>query len=79
MQLSKLMDGASLFNTAGLFGRLGDRPEALRRFRKAIDSGFRSIRHLKEFLTDEKEGIVSLAGTPEYEEVKRIVEKLSEP
>jgi TolB-like protein len=79
MKLTNLKDGASLFNTACLFGKLGDRPEALRTFRKAIEAGFRSISHLKEFLTDENEGIAALAGTPEYEEVKRMVEKLSEP
>jgi hypothetical protein len=79
MKLTDLKDGSSLYNTACLFGLLGDRPEALRTFRKAVEAGFRSIRHLKEFLTDAKEGVVALAGTPEYEEVKRMVEKLSEP
>ena len=66
----------SLYNTACLFGRLGDRPEALRTFRKAIEAAYRNIRLLKEFLTDEKEGILALHGTPEYEEVKRMVEKI---
>ena len=45
-------------------------------FRKAIEAGIKDTRLLKEFLTDEKEGIASLAGTPEYEEVKRMVERL---
>lgn len=53
--------------------------ESLRTFRKAIEAGFSDIRLLKEFLTDEKEGIAALAGTPEYEEVKGMVEKMSEP
>ncbi|HET6400869.1 MAG TPA: TIR domain-containing protein [Candidatus Kapabacteria bacterium] len=79
MQLTNLKDGGSLSNMAGLFGKLGDKTEALRTFRKAIEAGYRNIRELKEFLTDEKEGIVSLAGTPEYEEVKQMVEKMSEP
>lgn len=76
VKLKDMKDGVSLFNTACLFGSLGDKSEALRTFRKAIEAGLRSISHLKGFLSDEKEGIVSLAGTPEYEEVKRIVEKI---
>ncbi len=76
MKLANLRDGASLYNTACLFGLLDDKPEALRTFRKAIEAGYRNIRLLKEFLTDEKEGILSLSGTPEYEEVKRMVEQI---
>jgi TolB-like protein/Flp pilus assembly protein TadD len=76
MKLTNLKDGNSLYNTACLFGMLGDPSEALRTFRKALEAGFRNIRFLKEFLTDEKEGIASLAGTSEYEEVKRMVERL---
>jgi adenylate cyclase len=79
IELKQMKDGVSLFNTAYLFGRIGDPAEALGTFRKAIEAGFSDIRFLKEFLTDEKEGIVSLAGTPEYEDVKRIVEGISEP
>ncbi len=30
--------------------------------------------HLKEFLSDENDGMLALHGTPEYEEVKRMVE-----
>jgi adenylate cyclase len=76
MKLNNLKDGTSLFNTASLFAKLGDLSEALRTFRKAIEAGFRNTRYLKEFLTEEKDGIVALAGTPEYEEVKRMVEQL---
>ncbi|HZK76410.1 MAG TPA: TIR domain-containing protein [Candidatus Kapabacteria bacterium] len=76
MKLTNLKDGISLFNTAFLFGKLGDRPETLRTFRKAIEAGFRDIRHLKEFLTDEKEGVLALQGTPEYEIAKQMVEKI---
>ena len=79
MKLTNLKDGNSLYNTAFLFGKLGDPSEALRTFRKAIEAGFRSIRLLKEFLTDEKEGILTFQGTPEYEIVRQMVEKLSEP
>jgi adenylate cyclase len=79
MKLTNLKDGASLYNTACFFVRLDDPPEALRTFRKAIEAGFRSIGHLKEFLTDEKDGVGVLQGTPEWEEVRGMVEKLSEP
>ncbi len=76
MKLTNLKDGSSLYNTACIFGKLGDPSEAIRTFRKAIEAGFRSIRHLKGFLTDENEGILALQGTPEYEEVKRMVEEI---
>jgi TolB-like protein/cytochrome c-type biogenesis protein CcmH/NrfG len=76
IELKRMKDGASLFNIACLFGDLGDKSEALGTFRKAIEAGFKDTRHLKKFLTDEKEGITSLAGKPEYEEVKRMVEAL---
>jgi adenylate cyclase len=76
MKLTSLKDGLSLYNAACLFGRLGDKPESLRTFRKAIEAGLRNIRYLKEFLADEKDGLLALQGTPEYEEVKRMVEAL---
>jgi len=76
MKLTNLKDGVSLFNTACLFGRLGDPSEALRIFRKAIEAGLRDIRVLKEFLTDENSGVFALQGTPEWEEVKGMVEAL---
>ncbi len=74
MKLTNLKDGSSLYNTAYLFGQLGDHSEALRTLRKAIEAGYRNIRHLKEFLADES--VLALQGTPEYEEVKRMVEKI---
>jgi adenylate cyclase len=76
MKLTNLTDGSSLYNTACLFGRLGNPAEALATFRKAIEAGYRNIHLLKHFLTDEKGGILALAGTPEYEEVKRMVEEI---
>jgi adenylate cyclase len=81
MDLKSLKDGASLYQSACLFGRLGNKAEALATFRKAIMAGYKNTRLLKEFLTydDEKEGIVTLAGTPEYEEVRGMVEKLADP
>jgi TolB-like protein len=79
MKLTDLKDGLTLYHAACLFGRINHPQEALRTFRKAIEAGYKNIRLMKEFLTDEKEGVVTLAGTPEYEEVKQIVEKMSEP
>jgi adenylate cyclase len=76
MKLTNLKDGRSLYNTACLFGKLSDKPEALRTLHKAIDAGYRDMRHLKEFLTDEKEGVLALQGTPEYEEVRVMVAAL---
>ena len=76
LELKSLRDGMSLFNTACLFVRLGDQVEAFGTFRKAIEAGFKDTRIMKQFLTDEKEGLASLAGTPEYEEVKRMVEQI---
>ncbi len=75
MELTSLKDASSLHNTACLFGRLGDIAEALATFRKAIEAGLKDTRVLKEFLTDDN-GIAALAGTPEYEEVKQMVEKI---
>ena len=75
-QLSNLKDGGSLYNTACLFVKLDDKPEALCIFHKAIEAGFRNISLLNRFLADEQEGILGLQGTPEYDEVKRIVEEI---
>jgi TolB-like protein len=76
MRLMTLKDGVSLYNIACLFGMLGDKPESLRTFHKAIEAGFRDVRVLKQFLIDEKEGVLALQGTPEWEEVKQMVEKI---
>ncbi len=76
MQLTNLRDGSSLYNTASLFGALGDPLEALRTFRKAIEAGFGNTPLMKKFMTNQEEGVGLLAGTPEYEEVRRMVEAL---
>ncbi len=75
MNLMNLKDGISLFNVAFLFVKLGDKAEALRTFRKAIEAGFKHIEHMRSFLIDEN-AIASLAGTPEYQEVREMVEKM---
>lgn len=75
----QIRDGGALYITACLFADLGEQREALSTFRRSIEAGFQYVQLLKGFLADEKEGVVSLAGTPEYEEVKQMVEKLSEP
>jgi adenylate cyclase len=79
IELKRLKDGNSLYNIACLFGKLGDKAEALVTFRTAIEEGYKDIRLLKSFLSEENEGIVALAGTPEYEEVKQMVDALAEP
>jgi tetratricopeptide (TPR) repeat protein len=76
MKLTDLKDGSALHNTACLFVDLGDKLEALRTSRKSIEAGFRNIPLLQKFLTDDEDGVLSLQGTPEYEEIKLIVEKL---
>ncbi|MDP4230574.1 MAG: TIR domain-containing protein [Bacteroidota bacterium] len=76
MKLTNLKDGSTLYGAAYLFASLGDYSQALRTFRKSIEAGFKSIRHLKEFLTDENAGVLALADTEEFEAVKRMVEEL---
>ena len=44
MTLTNLKDGMSLYNTACLLGKLGDKTEALRTFRKAIEAGLKMYR-----------------------------------
>jgi adenylate cyclase len=73
IQLTSLKDGVSLYNTACFFGRLGDKAEALVTSRKAIEAGFKDARLLKEFLNND---LASLAGTPKYEIVRQMVEKM---
>ena len=76
MKLTDLRDGFSLLNTAFTLDRLGDKEAALRMCRKAIEAGFRNVAIIKSFLTDEKNGVFALQGTPEYEEVKQMVEAI---
>jgi adenylate cyclase len=75
-KLTNLKEGRLLFNMACLFGMLGDKVEALGTFRKAMEWGYKDIRLLKGFLTDENEGVLALKGTPEYEEVRVMVAAL---
>jgi TolB-like protein/Flp pilus assembly protein TadD len=74
-KLMDLEDGASLYNIACLLLLLEERQEALRAFRKSLRSGFSNLRLMKQFLIDQQEGNPSLQGTPEYEEVKMMVEQ----
>jgi adenylate cyclase len=71
--LDTLKDGLAIYNTACLQSDLGDKKLALRSFRKAINAGFQNIQFIMEFLS---ENVTVLSGTPEYEEVKQIVEKI---
>jgi adenylate cyclase len=77
MKLTNLRDGATLFNLACFFGKIDHKPEALRTFRRAIESGFRSTFVLNSFLNHETEGIYTLRDTPEYEDVKRLVDEIT--
>jgi adenylate cyclase len=70
----QIRDGRSLYNTACLFTMLDQKKEALGIFQRSIEAGFRYIQLLQAFLVEENGGVASLSGTPEYEEVKRMVE-----
>ena len=76
MKLTNLNDGSSLYNAACLLNQIGEPDNAIRTFRKAIVAGFRDIRHLNAFLAQEGDGNIALQGTPDYEEVKRMVEEV---
>jgi TolB-like protein len=73
-KLEDLRDGNALFNTGCLQCMLKDYSAGLQTFRKAIQAGFRSMRNIKSFLEDD--GIGTLKGTPEWEEVREMVEKI---
>ncbi len=75
-KLEDLRDGTALYNTACLQGMLQDYTAGLETFRKAIEAGFRNMRNIQSFLTDEDDGIGTLKGTPEWEEVRELVEKI---
>lgn len=77
LQLKDLKDGGALHNTAVLFANLGDKHEALATSRKAIAAGYRNVRQLNGFLVEEFDGIAQLAGAPEYQELKEIVEQIA--
>ncbi len=74
-ELKKSQDGFTLHNTACLLGLLDKKKEALAAFRAAIEAGYRNV---GDFLTNDKEGVLALAGTIEYEEVRQMVEKFQE-
>ncbi len=75
-KLEDLRDGTALFNTACLQCVLKDYSVGLITFRKAIQAGFRNMRNIKEFLNDEDDGLGTLKGTPEWEAVRELVEKI---
>jgi TolB-like protein/cytochrome c-type biogenesis protein CcmH/NrfG len=73
--LKNAKDSVILYRTALLFAQLGNISESLKTFRKTIETGFRSVLHLKEYF-NENDALYALTGTPEYEEVKRMVEDI---
>jgi TolB-like protein len=77
-RLDDLRDGAALYNTACLQCLLKDYSAGILTFRKAIEAGFRNMREIKSFL-DADGAIGTLKGTPEWEAVRELVEKISAP
>ncbi|HEY6170673.1 MAG TPA: TIR domain-containing protein [Candidatus Kapabacteria bacterium] len=73
-KLGDLKDGVSLFNVATLQRVLKDYEAGLVTLAKAIDVGYRNIQLLKAFLEDEDLG--TLKGTPEWEKVRLMVERV---
>jgi adenylate cyclase len=79
-RLKNLNDGGALYDTACLQRVLEDYEATLKTFRKSIEAGYRNMPNIEEFLNNEEdEGFVKLKGTPEWEEVREMVEKMSEP
>ncbi|HET9136390.1 MAG TPA: TIR domain-containing protein [Candidatus Kapabacteria bacterium] len=77
-KLDTVRDEISLFNTACLHCMLKDYSSGIATFRKVIAAGYRNIQTLKSFLEDETEGIGTLKGTPEWEAVREMVDKLEQ-
>jgi len=75
-KLGDLKDAGSLYNTSCLQCILKDYEAGLATFSKAIEAGYRNIRNLKPFLEDDDVGLGSLKGTPEWEKVREMVEKI---
>jgi hypothetical protein len=76
--LDNVKDGMSLYTTARLHCFLKEYQLGLGTIHKAIEAGFRNIEMLTEFLNNEEAGIGTLKGTPEFEEVKQMVETISQ-
>jgi adenylate cyclase len=75
-KLEDIRDGTALFNAAALQCMLKDYSAGILTFRKAIEAGYRDMRLIKSFLNDEDDGIGTLKGTPEWEEVRELVDSL---
>jgi adenylate cyclase len=76
-KLSSVRDGTSLYSLACLYCELGDLDAGIAVFRKALDAGYRNAVLLDRFLTSSTTGIGSLAGTPEFEELRAAIEHVS--
>ncbi len=75
-QLAGIRDGTSLYSLACLNCELGDYEDGLRTFYKAVEAGYRNMTLLNRFLISEDAGIAKLKGTPNFEGVKQMVEKI---
>jgi len=70
--LGSIKDSASLFNIGCLWKELGDSEIALRIIYKSLEAGYRNMLLVNTVLEAE----IDRKGTPEYEEVKQMVEKI---
>jgi adenylate cyclase len=77
-KLENIRDGIAIYNIACLQCSLKDYAAGIQTFRKAIQAGFRAIQNIKGFLEEEDDGIGTLKGTPEWEVVRELVEKIEE-
>lgn len=72
--LVDVKDATSLFNVACLCASLGDMETSFKTIRCAIELGYRSRQSLKDWL--EQDDMLTYKGTPEYEQVRELIEKL---
>ncbi|MBS1903820.1 MAG: TIR domain-containing protein [Bacteroidetes bacterium] len=75
-RLKASRDAVTLYNTACLFGKVDDKNEALATLKMSIETGMKDVDALKHFLADTDQGVASLSGTPQFEEVLRLIESL---
>jgi TolB-like protein/Flp pilus assembly protein TadD len=75
-KLSDIRDGNSLMNAAALLCELKDYSSSISTLRKAMEAGYRNMRNVTSFLEDKDTGLGSLQGTPEWEAIWAIADKI---